>query len=123
MLGRDAHARTSRAHERKPTPPLLSSPTNQRSLGGGWFCTGPPCPASHNNSESAGGPYPADGALLFDLEADPTETTDLSRANPDVVARLAARIAELNATAVPSAGVCAPPDPRRIVNGSCTPWL
>jgi hypothetical protein len=61
--------------------------------------------------------------LLFDLDVDPTETTDVSRENADVVARLSARIAELNATAVPSAGVCAPPDARRIVNGSCTPWL
>ena len=96
---------------------------NTTDLGGGWFCTGPPCPDTHNNSEAVGGPYPADGVLLFDLEADPTETTDVSRANADVVARLSARIAELNATAVPSAGVCAPPDPRRLSNGTCTPWL
>ena len=97
---------------------------NTSDLGSGWWCTGPPCPASHNNSASTGGPFPQHGALLFDVEADPTERTDLASQNPDVVARLTARIVELNATAVPSAGECGPADPRRIdKDGCCTPWL
>ena len=96
---------------------------NETNLGSGWWCTGPPCPAAHNNSEAVGGPFPTHGVLLFDIEADPAETTDVASAHPDIVARLTARIVELNASAVPSAGVCGPGDPRRIVNGSCTPWL
>ena len=28
---------------------------NRTDLGSGWWCTGPPCPASHNNSQEVGG--------------------------------------------------------------------
>ena len=42
-----------------------SDPCDRR--GDGW-CTGPPCPASHNNSEAVGGPWPVDAVMLFDVE-------------------------------------------------------
>ena len=98
---------------------------NKTDLGSGWWCTGPPCPASHNNSLATGGPFPTHGSLLFDVESDPTETTDLAPTNPDVVARLRALLEALNATAVPSAGVCAGADPNQNPakhNGTCVPW-
>ena len=44
---------------------------NRTNIGSGWWCTGPPCPADHNNTRSVGGPYPIDGVLLYDVVADP----------------------------------------------------
>ena len=79
---------------------------NETNLGSGWWCTGPPCPAAHNNSEAVGGPFPTHGVLLFDIEADPAETTDVASAHPDIVARLTARIVELNASAAPNLVLC-----------------
>lgn len=98
---------------------------NRTDLGSGWWCTGPPCPADHNNSKAVGGPFPVDGVLLYDVVSDPAETTDLASEHPDVVKRLTLAILALNATAVPSGGVCAPPDPRQrpaLHNGTCVPW-
>jgi arylsulfatase I/J len=98
---------------------------NRTGIGSGWWCTGPPCPSDHNNSAAVGGPFPVDGALLYDVVADPTETTDLAAQHPDVVERLTQLILALNATAVPSGGVCAPPDPGQspaLHNGTCVPW-
>ena len=86
---------------------------------------GPPCPASHNNSESVGGPFAAESVMLFDLEADANETTDVSALHADVVANLTALIAQFNASAVDSSGECLPADPAQapeLHNGTCTPW-
>lgn len=47
-------------------------------IGNGWWCTGPPCPATHNNSEHVGGPFSVDSVMLFDVENDPTESMELS---------------------------------------------
>ena len=96
----------SRGRRRRPRTPR-SSPPHRR----------PPARARR--------PFPTYGTLLFDLESDPTETTDLAPANPDIVARLRAIIEALNATAVPSAGVCAGADPGQNPakhNGTCVPW-
>ncbi len=94
-------------------------------IGNGWWCAGPPCPASHNNSESVGGPFAAESVMLFDLEADANETTDVSALHADVVANLTALIAQFNASAVDSSGECLPADPAQapeLHNGTCTPW-
>eukprot|EP00966_Prymnesium_polylepis_P272835 6303190-Prymnesium_polylepis.1 len=64
--------------------------------------------------------------MLFDLEAEPSESVNLAAVHPDIVRNLTALIAELNASAVDSRGVCAPSDPRQspaLHNGTCTPWL
>ena len=45
-----------------------------------------------------------DAACLFNLTADPCETTDVSAAHPDVVAALQARLDAFAATAVPPVG-------------------
>jgi arylsulfatase A-like enzyme len=99
---------------------------NSTNIGSGWWCTGPPCPANHSNKESIGGPFPVDGVLLYDVVADPAETTDLASANPDVVNRLRNIILNLNATAVSSRGACvAQSDPQqnpKLHNGTCVPW-
>jgi len=39
--------------------------------------------------------------LLYDVEADPSETKDLAQSNPDVVAQLLLRLQSHNATNVP----------------------
>lgn len=76
-----------------------------------------------------GGPFPIDGTLLFDVVADPAETTDVAAAHPAVVQRLTQLILALNATAVSTRGAgrqcVAEPDPRQnpmLHNGSCVPW-
>lgn len=96
------------------------------SIGNGLWCTGPPCPATHNNSATKAGPWTVDSVMLFDLEAEPSESVNLAAVHPDIVRNLTALIAELNASAVDSRGVCAPSDPRQspaLHNGTCTPWL
>ena len=102
---------------------------NATDMGSGWWCTGPPCPANHSNADSTGGPFPIDGTLLFDVVADPAETTDVAAAHPAVVQRLTQLILALNATAVSTRGAgrqcVAEPDPRQnpaLHNGSCVPW-
>ena len=63
--------------------------------------------------------------MLFGLEADPTESVNLAAAEPAVVARLTTLIEQLNASAVDSRGVCAPPEPGQAParhNGTCVPW-
>lgn len=96
------------------------------SIGNGLWCTGPPCPATHNNSATAAGPWPADSVMLFDLDADVTESTNLATAHPDIVSELTAIIKQLNASASDSRGVCAPSEAQQsptLHNGTCTPWL
>ena len=96
------------------------------SIGNGLWCTGPPCPSTHNNSATLAGPWPVDSVMLFDLEADPTESTNLASAHPQVVSALTALIVRYNASAVDSRGVCALSEPKQapaLHNGSCTPWL
>lgn len=95
------------------------------SIGNGIWCTGPPCPAEHNNSASHAGPWSVESVMLFDLEHDPSESRNLAGAYPAVVRRLAALINALNASAVDSRGVCAPSEPQQapaLHNGTCTPW-
>jgi hypothetical protein len=62
---------------------------------------------------------------LFDLHSDPTERTDVSAQNPDVVAKLMARIQEYNRTLVPN--VVQPFDmnscPVNFATDAWTPWL
>ncbi|EOD26231.1 hypothetical protein EMIHUDRAFT_457393 [Emiliania huxleyi CCMP1516] len=88
--------------------------------------SGPPCPADHNNSATAAGPWTVDSVMLFDLESDPTESTNLASSQPDLVRRLTALVQAINASAVDSRGVCAPHEPQQspaLHNGTCTPWL
>ena len=64
--------------------------------------------------------------MLFDLESDPTESTNLASSQPDLVRRLTALVQAINASAVDSRGVCAPHEPQQspaLHNGTCTPWL
>ena len=81
------------------------------SISNGVWCTGPPCPAAHNNTRTMAGPFPARGVMLFDVHDDPAETTDMADAQPQVVAKLLAIIEAYNASAVDSRGVCAPGAP------------
>ena len=50
-------------------------------------------------NDPAGGEF-ADGTTLFDLDRDPTESTDVAKAFPEVVARMLARLKELALTSV-----------------------
>ena len=96
------------------------------SIGNGFFCTGPPCPPTHNNSATLAGPWSVDSVMLFDLEADPTESNNVAAAHQDVVRRLTVLVQQFNASAVDSSGVCAPSEPGQAPakhNGTCTPWL
>ena len=96
------------------------------SIGNGFFCTGPPCPPTHNNSATLAGPWSVDSVMLFDLEADPTESNNVAAAHQDVVRRLTVLVQQFNASAVDSSGVCAPSEPDQAPakhNGTCTPWL
>mmetsp|Transcript_13896 Transcript_13896/g.40982 ORF Transcript_13896/g.40982 Transcript_13896/m.40982 type:complete len:185 (+) Transcript_13896:423-977(+) len=109
---------------------LLGDPgaddNRHRSIGNGFWCTGPPCPADHNNSATAAGPWTVDSVMLFDLESDPTESTNLASSQPGLVRRLTALVQAINASAVDSRGVCAPHEPQQspaLHNGTCTPWL
>ena len=52
------------------------------------FCTG-----SGGREKPKGKPF--DGTRLFDMEADPGETTDVAAGNPEVVARLTAQLEAL----------------------------
>lgn len=94
-------------------------------IGNGWYCTGPPCPSDHNNSNSTGPSFPVDTVQLFDVEADPMETIDRSADYPEVVDDLTSCILAYNATAVDSSGVCLPADPRQdpaLHNHTCWPY-
>lgn len=123
---------------------------NEPTLYAGGMVPGPPCPADHNNSATAAGPWTVDSVrasdagaaaasvgprsppmvcaqvMLFDLESDPTESTNLASSQPDLVRRLTALVQAINASAVDSRGVCAPHEPQQspaLHNGTCTPWL
>ena len=88
--------------------------------------TGPPCPPTHNNSATLAGPWSVDSVMLFDLEADPTESNNVAAAHQDIVRRLTVLLQQFNASAVDSSGVCAPSEPGQAPakhNGTCTPWL
>jgi len=64
--------------------------------------------------------------MLFDLIKDPSETTDIAAAHPDVVVRLTTVLKQYNSTAVSSAGQGKPDDPRAdpsLHNGTCVPWV
>jgi len=99
---------------------------NEPTLYSGGMVPGPPCPADHNNSATAAGPWTVDSVMLFDLESDPTESTNLASSQPGLVRRLTALVQAINASAVDSRGVCAPHEPQQspaLHNGTCTPWL
>ena len=55
------------------------------SIGNGFFCTGPPCPADHNNTATNAGPWPVDSVMLFDLEVRPRR--DLAVTSPSAAHR------------------------------------
>jgi hypothetical protein len=64
------------------------------------------------------------GTVLFDLSTDPSETTDIAKANPDKVAELMAIIYQYNSTAIPSQDRFPPvagADPR-LHGGVWMPW-
>ncbi|KAL1504270.1 hypothetical protein AB1Y20_010679 [Prymnesium parvum] len=96
------------------------------SIGNGVWCTGPPCPAAHNNSATVAGPWPVHHVMLFDLEADPTESINLAHEYPALVSRLTQLLVEFNSSAVDSRGTCAPNESKQqpsAHNGTCTPWV
>lgn len=69
-------------------------------------------------------PPNSDHIWLFDVEKDPLEKNDVHAANPDVVARLRARIESFNATHISQ--VEPPIDPAsdpKFTDGVWTPWI
>lgn len=81
------------------------------------ICTAPPCLLPTNSRLLQGGTW------LFDVVADPTETTDLSTTFPEIVTQLLTRLQEWNATDVPQAH--SPYDPASqnpLFNHTATPW-
>jgi hypothetical protein len=84
--------------------PMWHGPPNDE-----WYESGSN-PAQYSHTVSCGGPPPAAGAAgycdpaalpcLFNVKEDPCEFKDLSKALPDVVARLTVRLAAYQATAV-----------------------
>lgn len=96
------------------------------SISNGIWCTGPPCPYTHNNSATVEGPWSVSKVMLFDLGADPTESVNLAPTHPMVVAKLTSLIIRINGSAVDSRSTCLPNDPMQQPsrhNGTCTPWL
>ena len=92
------------------------------------YCTGPPCPADHNNSASAASaPKLVEASVqLFNITADPTESSNLAAAHPDVVKMLTALVTQYNRTAASSAQQGLPDDPRadpKLHNNTISPWL
>ena len=64
--------------------------------------------------------------LLYDLVADPSETTNIAALNPAVIDELKAILVEFNSTAASSAQQGIANDPRadpKLFNGTCSPWL
>ena len=94
-----------------------------------YYCTGPPCPASHDNERnaSAAPKLSAASVQLYDVGGDdPYETRNLAAARPEIVRELMRRLHALNASAVSSAGQGVPDDPRADParhNGTLTPWV
>ena len=94
-----------------------------------YYCTGPPCPASHDNARNASA-YPrlaSTSVQLFDVGGDdPYEAHDLAPKSPDLVRELTRRLVALNASAVSSAGQGLPDDPAADPakhNGTISPWV
>ena len=78
---------------------------------------GPPCVFANTS-------YATGGTWLFDIEADPTETTDLSGQHPEVVAQLRARLDYFVNLSIPQDHGSFDPNsnPSRF-GGVWTPWL
>ena len=107
---------------------LMIGDPGQPGIVDAYYCTGPPCPATHNNSANASAVpvYNVSTVLLFDLVNDPFESTNIAEQHPDVVARLRGLIEEYNATAASSAQQGLPDDPRadpKNFNNTVTPWM
>ncbi len=62
---------------------------------------GPPVTKKNQAAKKVAADPAGDRFELFDLDADPSEKTNLATAHPEIVARLSARLAEFAAAAVP----------------------
>ena len=126
--GGDQHATPYYALRRGRWKLLLGDP-GQPGILDGYYCTGPPCDAAHNNTANASAhatPLGASAVQLFDVVADPHEADDRAAARPDLVAAMTARIVAVNASAASSAQQGAADDPRGDPakhNGTEAPWL
>lgn len=92
-----------------------------------YYCTGPPCPASHDNkaNASAAPKYNISTVLLYDLEADPYETTNIAAQYPQIVRDLTRRVLSYNMSAASSAKQGLPNDPAadpKLHNGTVWPY-
>ena len=92
-----------------------------------WYCTGPPCPPTHNNSANASAAplYDASSELLFDLIADPYERRNIASEQPEVVRHLRQLIEQYTASAATSVQQGLPDDPLArpsLHNGTVAPW-
>jgi hypothetical protein len=103
-----------------PVPPGNASQGKGGGEGGLW------CMALDGERAAAGAPPMAGGqpVQLYDVVADPREQHDLASAQPDVVARLLARLAHWNATTAPT--IHAGQDPAGHAHANATdcwgPW-
>jgi hypothetical protein len=109
---------------------LILGDPGQAGIVDAYYCTGPPCPGSHDNQANASAaPRLSESSLqLFDLVADPFEATPLPLADPAVAlvaAELHARLETYNSSAVSSAQQGLPDDPAAapaLHNGTLAPW-
>ena len=93
-----------------------------------WYCTGPPCPGDHNNTENATSvpAFTADSVQLFDVRNDPSETDDLAGENGDIVSDMREILEGFLEEAVSSEQQGLPDDQRGNpdnFDGIIMPWL
>ena len=86
-------------------PPAAGPASNKTIAHGGQLCCFVQPPPNATTCPKVGGaspqkaPLPAN--LLYDVESDPSETSDLAPSHPTIVIRLLARLAAYNATNEP----------------------
>ena len=112
---------------RKNGHKLILGDPGQPGIVDAWYCTGPPCPESHDNKKNASAAPKLDATsiLLFDLESDPSEAHNIAASHPDVVQDLSAIIREYNRTAASSMQQGLPDEPAAapsLHNGTVAPW-
>jgi hypothetical protein len=126
--GGDQHSTPYYAVRHRQYKLLIGDP-GQMGIEDAVYCTGPPCPASHdNNASAAGSPKLIQASVqLFDLSVDMNESVNLAESMPELVANLTRLIELYNDTAVPPLQLTNGTDDLRASpvhhNGTICPWV
>jgi arylsulfatase A-like enzyme len=106
---------------------LILGDPGQPGILNAWFCTGPPCPPTHNKAANASAAplYNASSVLLFDLLADPYEALNVAAQHTAEVWQLRRLIEQYVSGAASSVQQGLPDDPLAqpsLHNGTVSPW-